>query len=68
VETKLESRRTGIGTRGQRKSAERDQQALGGDGIGENDADQRSPEALGPPARFTHLTPTAPITIIKIAK
>ncbi len=33
--------------------------ALGGFGIGDNDADQRSPEALGPPAKLAHLTPTS---------
>ncbi len=67
VETKLESWRAGIGTRRHCKSAERYQQALGGDGIGDNDADQRSPEALGPPARFVHSTPTTPVAIIKTA-
>ena len=66
VETKLESWRAGIGTRRQGKSAECDQQALGGDGIGDNDADQRSPEALGPPARVVHSTPTTPAQLLKL--
>jgi hypothetical protein len=48
VETKLDGRRAFAGLRRERKSAERNQQALRGDGIRDDDADQRSPPTLGP--------------------
>jgi hypothetical protein len=44
METKLESRRASAGFGGECESAESDQQALGGDSIGKNDANQRAPE------------------------
>ena len=47
VETKLDGRRAFAGLRRERKSAERNQQALRGDGIRDDDADQRSQEPLG---------------------
>lgn len=52
VETQLESRRVFVGFRGERKPAEWDQQALGGDGIGDDNADQRPPEAPAPYTKF----------------
>lgn len=46
--------RSGLCIRGGGKSAERDQKALRGDGIGNDDADQRSPKCLSPHAGFQH--------------
>ena len=45
VKTELEARRALTGMGRERKPAKRDQQALRGDGIGDDDADQRSPDA-----------------------
>jgi len=50
VKTELETRRALIGMRGQRKPAERNQQALRGNGIGDDGADQRAPQSPAPHA------------------
>jgi len=62
VEAKLETRHGQIGMRGKRKSAERDQQGLRGNGIDDDAADQRSPELLY--AKSEHAAPITPAAII----
>ena len=68
VETELESRNALIGLRGECKSAKGDQEALRCHGIGNDDADQRPPEPLGPSAKFDHLPPLNPNVIIKTVR
>ncbi|MDR3420167.1 MAG: hypothetical protein P4L80_02815 [Xanthobacteraceae bacterium] len=58
VEAKLETRRGGIGAGGEGKSADDDQQALRGDGIGDGNADQRPPEFFY--ATLEHAAPISP--------
>jgi hypothetical protein len=54
VETKLESRSALTGTGRERKAAKRNQQALRGNGIGDDDADNRSPQTPGPHRASEH--------------
>jgi hypothetical protein len=50
VQTKLDGRRAFSGVSGEGESTKRDEQALRGDRIGDDDTEKRSPEALWPHA------------------
>lgn len=54
---KFESRRGRIGWDSLRKSAERDQKTLHGDGIGNHNRDQRSPKPARCSGKLQHATP-----------
>jgi hypothetical protein len=54
MKTKLESRHVLVGLRRQREAAKHDQQALRGDGVGNDQADQGPPEPLGLHGKFEH--------------
>jgi len=65
VVTQFESRQAFLGVRGNRQRANRNEQSLRGDGIGDDYADQRSPQPPGLFAKSQHAAAHHAIQIMK---
>jgi hypothetical protein len=59
VHAQLKARRI-VFMGGERKAAKRDEKALHGDSIGDDDPDERSPKSLGPSAKSSHVLAYSP--------